>query len=202
MSEPDKKPYHHGDLRNALITAAIELLREKGANVISLREVAKKTGVSHAAPYRHFRDKTALLTAIAQAGFQLLATRLTEVTLHYVSDPQQQLIEAGNAYVELAVENPEISQLMFGSFIDARELEEDSADAFQVLVNIIDNGKRAGLYRHRDSEELAVAVWSMIHGLAVLITTGQIRQTASSPEQVRKLSVMVETLLLKGMLVK
>lgn len=206
MSEKKGKPYHHGNLQNSLISAAIALMQEKGPNAFSLREVAKKAGVSHGAPYRHFKDKAALLSAIAQSGFRALTTRLVEIEAAYSNDPRQQMIESGVAYVELAVENPEITQLMFGGYISPEEcsqtLADDSTDAFSSLVKIIENGRQVGIYRQEEARTLALAAWSMVHGLAMLIAGGQLSEMAGSREQVRGISMLVENLLLEGLLAK
>jgi len=159
------------------------LIQKKGPNAFSLREVAKKAGVSHAAPYRHFKDKAALLEAIAQLGFERLSCALLEVEQEYAGDPQRQLQESGLAYVRLAVENPEMTQIMFGGYIEktscpddscAKEQQNDSSDAYSRLVQIIANGQKAGLYRDEDIQVLALSCWSMMHGFAMLITGAKI----------------------------
>ena len=119
MAHEAKAKYHHGDLKNAIIKAAITLIKKKGAASISLREVSKKAGVSHAAPYRHFNNKNDLLAAIAQKGFNKLKKQISQAEHQHVNDPKKQLTEAGAAYVELAVNSPAITQLMFGGYVDS-----------------------------------------------------------------------------------
>jgi AcrR family transcriptional regulator len=99
MARAGAKPYHHGDLRAALIESGTKLLRERGAAALSLREVAKAAGVSHAAPYRHFEDKAQLLAAIAAAGFERLRAAMQKAAADHPEDPRSQLIAAGEAYV-------------------------------------------------------------------------------------------------------
>src|ERR1700731_1976958 len=100
------KAYHHGDLRNALIQAGLELLSEGGATSLDLRKVARRVGVSHAAPYRHFADRQALIAAINEEGFHRLAERI-QSTLRDVSDePFEQLLGVARVYVHFAQENP------------------------------------------------------------------------------------------------
>ena len=113
--------YHHGDLRNALIQAATTVLVEKGAAALSLREVAKVAGVSHAAPYRHFRDKAALLRVLAQGGFERLTEVINTAAENSPYNPEQKLIEAGVAYVRNAVQHPEITRLMFAATIEPQQ---------------------------------------------------------------------------------
>ena len=195
--------YHHGDLHDALIAAAITLIKEKGPNAFSMREVAKKAGVSHNAPYRHFADRAALLHAIARLGFQALTARLAEAIAEHPEAPRRQLLDAGIAYVELAVENPEITQIMFGGFIDPETCLEtlpgDDVNAFSGLIEIIENGVSKGHFRQDDPQNLALAAWSMVHGLAMLITSGQIPAMENS-QQVREIALMVKTCLLEGIL--
>lgn len=204
MSGKQKKSYHHGDLRNSLIDAAIALLRAKGPNVFSMRELAKLAGVSHTAPYRHFEDKNAIFNAIAENGFQLLTERLEQVVSEYPDNPRQQLLEAGVAYVDLATENPEITQLMFGGFIQtdscSERLQQAADTAFNGLLNIIKKGQEAGIYQQQDTLSLAVAAWSMMHGLAMLVTGGQLTKEISTRKQVMDTVRLVENILLNGML--
>src|SRR5689334_1657694 len=94
--------YHHGDLRNALIQAGLKILAKEGAQALTLREVARRANVSHAAPYRHFASKEALLAAIAEEGFNEFAARLQVVAQNNTSDPRAQLYEATRAYVQFA----------------------------------------------------------------------------------------------------
>lgn len=169
-AETDSR-YHHGDLRNALIQAAGEVLVEKGAAGLSLREVAKVAGVSHAAPYRHFRDKAALMRAVAQAGFERLALAITAAAGNKPHNPEQKLIEAGVAYVRLAVQEPEITQLMFGGTVephDDRAYLNASARVCESLFEIIEEGVEHGAFRQRAPQELALVAWTSMHGMAML----------------------------------
>jgi AcrR family transcriptional regulator len=198
--------YHHGDLKNTLIKAAISLIAEKGPNAISLRAVAKRAGVSHSAPYRHFKDKGALLMAIAESGFNALATRTREASQAFPDDPTRQLQAASIAYVELAVENPEITQLMFGGFITPDEcsgtLAEASERAFNSLLSLIESGKAAAVFRDEPTEELALAAWSMMHGLAMLIIGGQLQTREGDQCGPQQISRSIGRFLMEGILGK
>ncbi|MBI3152701.1 MAG: TetR/AcrR family transcriptional regulator, partial [Chloroflexi bacterium] len=101
---PKKKTYHHGDLKNALIKAGVEILAKDGVSGLSLRKVAMRAGVSHAAPYSHFADKQALIAAISTEGFRQLYERVSGVAEEYKSQPQKQLVEAAWAYVQFALD--------------------------------------------------------------------------------------------------
>lgn len=184
-----KAPYHHGNLRTALLEAGERLLRETGGTGISLRAVAKKAGVSHAAPYRHFEDKHALLAGLAEIGFARLRDAMREVVSDYPDDPRRQIVEAAAAYVRLALESPEMNHLMFGGALPEEaapeSLQVTAREAFQGLLDIIENGARAGLYVDRPSMELAATAWSLVHGLAMLASTGKLHTPdapATDPE--------------------
>ncbi|MEJ2106152.1 MAG: TetR/AcrR family transcriptional regulator [Acidiferrobacteraceae bacterium] len=195
--------YHHGDLRNSLLAAAEKLLREQGAADISLREVAKAAGVSHTAPYRHFQDKSSLLQALAAIGYGRLRDALQDVRANHAAQPDEALLAAGEAYVMLAVDNPEMTQLMFGGVlpreVSEAELMECSDSAFNALLEIVDLGLEQGIYKEKDRMEIALAAWSMVHGLSMLITAGQLAQYASDPKSVRSLARGVGEKLLRGL---
>lgn len=198
------RQYHHGNLRNALIEAAIPLLEAHGPAALSLREVAKAAGVSHAAPYRHFRDKTELLEEIAASGYATLTRACLDAQRRYAGDPAKQLVEAGIGYLMFVVEQPRVAHLMFGGMIalDAcgESLRQASAQAFQSLVGIVRAGVQAGVFKESPAEELTIAAWSMVHGLATLITSGMLGGIAGSRREVRRLGRQLAQTLLHGML--
>lgn len=169
-----KKTYHHGDLKNALLTAAEKLLEQQGVAGITLREVAKLAAVSHTAPYRHFKDKQALLAALAQTGFERLAQSTQTSMSKAKDDPLQQLHLATRAYVYLATSHPEMTYLMFGGvlrpFDQDETLKAASSQAFESLLQVIRNGQAANLYQDKPTQTLAIAVWSQVHGLSMLVT--------------------------------
>lgn len=170
-------PYHHGNLRAALVEAAIELIEEKGPAALSLREVARVVGVSHTAPYRHFPNKQALLEAVAIEGFQALGDALDSVIEANPEDPRQQMIEAGAAYVVEAVNSPQRAQLMFGGTFshESQKAElKDAADAsFSRCVQIIQRGQQQGVFHQGSTRRLVMTFWSASHGLAMLLIADQ-----------------------------
>jgi len=163
--------YHHGDLRNALLEASERLLAKTGVAALSLREVAKQAGVSHAAPYRHFKGKAALMSGLAQSGFDRLRSAIRMAADKIPFDPEQKLVEASVAYVHMALRHPELMQLMFsaaqGQAVD-RELRQASMATLDPLVDIINAGIEAGVFRDRNASELALVAWTSMHGLAML----------------------------------
>jgi AcrR family transcriptional regulator len=164
--------YHHGNLRNALIQAATAVLLAKGAAALSLREVAKVAGVSHAAPYRHFPDKAALLRVLAQEGFEHLTAAINLAIESSPHNSEQRLIEAGVAYVRIAVQQPEITRLMFGGAVESQQDSAylaASAASYGALLGVIREGIAQGTFRQRPPQELVMVAWASMHGLAMLV---------------------------------
>ncbi len=180
------KPYHHGDLRNSLIQAGLELLAEGGMQELDLRKVARQAGVSHAAPYRHFADKQALIAAINEEGFHLLAERIRS-TLREVSDePVEQLLGVALTYVRFAKENPWLMREMFSGITIERETFESlhtaSKSVYRLYAEVIRRGQERGKIVDGDPTALAGVLWSVLHGLAMLIIENQMRPYADGPE--------------------
>ncbi len=111
-----ERPYHHGDLRRAIVKAALEILRETQSLEFSLRELARRAGVSHNAPYKHFADKRELLAAVSAAGFEMLAKRMTS-EFAGLRHPREQLFAMLRAYIDHGVGNPALYSLMFGGYL-------------------------------------------------------------------------------------
>ena len=178
------RAYHHGDLRRSLIDAAMALVTEEQDWTFSLREVARRAGVSHNAPYNHFADKSDLLAAVAAAGFETLHERLL-ASIAGIESAETALVKSGIAYVKFGFENPAHYRLMFGSALATAERERpgsvtDAAErAKLVLGEIIDRGARGGVFAFspESKKEMQIAVlsaWSAVHGLTMLALDGQI----------------------------
>ncbi len=180
------------------------MIEEKGLAGLSLREVARVAGVSHTAPYRHFQDKADLLAAIAQVGFEQLTDQASRAARRHSGDPHKQFVAASVQYVRFSVRHPRMAHLLFGGVINMRTaprpLKEASWAAFQLVETIIDDGKAAGVFRDRDTMELAVTTWSGIHGLAQLISGGYLARLAATESKVESLSKMVCQMILTGIL--
>lgn len=173
-----KQGYHHGDLRAALLAAAARQLEGAGVEGLSLRDVAKQAGVSHAAPYRHFRDKRALLEALAAEGFSALERSIEVATGRHPDDPAEAFVQVGEAYIRHAVENPHRTRLMFGGLLNhddlAPSLHEVVVSSFQALVGVVRRVEGAGWMKGAPTRENVLAVWSAAHGLAMLAIGGQV----------------------------
>src|SRR5688572_15237261 len=146
--------YHHGDLRRALLDAALEILEEGGSSALTLREVARRAGVSHAAPYRHFADKAALLSAVAEEGFRVVYEEMISRSAMCV-DPVEKLNQVGVAYVLFAVEHPAHFRVMFGPDVvdcPTESVKEVGAKTFQLLLSSIEACQEAGKFKEGPSE--------------------------------------------------
>ncbi len=175
---PHRRPYHHGDLRRALIEAGLALLAREGAGGLDLRKVAREAGVSHAAPYRHFADKQALLAAIAEDGFDKLAAQVDDAIANVSQEGLGQLQAAGRAYLHFAVERPAHLRLMFSAAVGDRQpgtsLYSASKAGLYLLAGIIERGQLAGEIVDGDPINIAQVIWSLVHGLAVLVIDNQL----------------------------
>ena len=167
-----KKGYHHGDLRRALLDSALAIIEEQDIAALSLRQVARRVGVSHTAPYRHFADKEALLAAVAEEGFQEFC-RYLEKARDAESTSLNQLQTTGIAYVEYALRYPTHYRVMFGSYCADEDafpsLTTRANQSFQILVNIIEAGQAKKEIKPGEAQLLALANWSLVHGLAMLL---------------------------------
>lgn len=179
-----KATYHHGDLAQALVAAGREILLEKGTDGLSLRAVAARAGVSQAAPYSHFTSKKDLLRAISASGFAELADKMI-ASVSVETSPQKTLLNYGVAYIEFAINNPDIYRLMFARIdpnarSDHRNetvsqtdiLNKEATRAYRMLFDLYqpqcrDNDDQATI--------LSKGAWGLVHGLASLITEDLIK---------------------------
>ncbi|MEL6129327.1 MAG: TetR/AcrR family transcriptional regulator [Cyanobacteria bacterium J06628_4] len=174
--------YHHGDLRQTLIDVALALISEnRDGKTLSMREVARRAGVSNAAPYRHFADKDALLAAVAETGFRLLTAALKAGVESVTDDPVRSLQASGVAYVKFAIAHPAYYRVMFSAFQPGEsacpDLNDAGDEAFSVLVGAITQGQTANKIKPGDPQQLAWVAWSLVHGLAMLVIERQLPLT-------------------------
>lgn len=171
----DNRPYHHGDLRRALIDAARRLLENEGPTALSLRAVAREAGVSPAAPYHHFKDKGELLDAVAHEGWDLLNELMTEARARQTS-VRDKLTALGVAYVKFARDNPALYRVMYDCSRDKENLPEHlHADNDSAYCQVRDTLVEAGASPLDETElELATtAAWCAAHGLAEMVAFKQ-----------------------------
>jgi AcrR family transcriptional regulator len=173
------RPYHHGNLRRALLDEALATIRADGVEGVTLREIGARLGVSRTALYRHFADKRALLAAVATEGFRTLRREL--VAAWDAGGRGRAALDAmGFAYVRFAVANPSHYRVMFGGFVDPKasepDLETEAAGAFQALVDALAALQRDAIVRDDDTVKMARYVWAVVHGVARLGIDGQLRE--------------------------
>lgn len=177
---PSKK-YHHGDLKNALIKAGVEILAKEGVGGLSLRKVAQRAGVSHSAPYAHFPDKQSLIAAISTEGFNQLYNELEAAISPHAKAPKKQLIEGAQAYVRFAMENSDTFKIMFSGVLEKEKeypsFVEISHNTFTLVVGVVKACQDVGVLRDIQPDLMAVSVWGQVHGIVSLALEGQISHT-------------------------
>ncbi|WP_220208906.1 TetR/AcrR family transcriptional regulator [Reticulibacter mediterranei] len=201
--EEQQRSYHHGDLRNALIRAGLELLSEGGAAALELRKVARKAGVSHAAPYRHFADKQALIAAINEEGYYRLAESIKSARAEEPDDDIfAQLLAIALAYIHFAIDNPWLMREMFSGLTVEREaypgLYEASKLVFRQYAEVIMRGQQQGNIIQGEVGGLAGVLWSLLHGVAMLIIENQMHPYVDEPEKIEQMVLMSIQSLYRG----
>ncbi|SMH52363.1 TetR/AcrR family transcriptional regulator [Mesorhizobium australicum] len=177
-SPTPKTPYHHGDLREALLRAAEAELTEKGMEGFTLRGCAKRAGVSHAAPKHHFRDANALLTELAAVGFGRFVQTMRARRDAAEDTPRARLVGVGLGYIDFAQENPALFRLMFSSFrpnFETASLMSEASDAFNVLVESVGELRGIDPRISKSAMRDVAAAWATAHGLADLLLSDRIR---------------------------
>lgn len=196
------QPYHHGDLRRALIETALQMVTKEQDWTFSLRELARRAGVSHRAPYNHFPEKLDLLVAVAAVGFERLRDGLQGAMIG-AQEPEAMLVAICRTYIRLGLENPALYRLMFGPALS----DEGSADrppaakiagaqARGVLEDVILRGASSGAFAvspdsQQDVALAALSVWSATHGLTMLIIDRISRPDLSIDDIISRLMGMV-----------
>ncbi|MCA3358772.1 MAG: TetR/AcrR family transcriptional regulator [Roseomonas sp.] len=180
-----KKPYHHGNLRAALLEAARARLAEGAEATLSLRDLAERVGVSVNATYRHFKNKEALLMELAAEGFDALrAHMLGAVAQLGGADAIERLRATGEAYVHFAQHDPALFQLMFGRegrFAEYERFRHSAAAAFAVVVGCVAAVQQVAM-DEPTATKAAMAAWSLVHGFAILSLGGYLE---ALPEALR-----------------
>jgi AcrR family transcriptional regulator len=163
----DTRPYHHGNLRRVLLDAALEEIRERGPLAFSMRELARRVGVSHAAPSHHFGDKTGLLTAIAAEGYQLLGDSLRGA--HATGG----FLEIGLAYITFSIEHPAHFEVMFRP--DLYRADDAEVTTFRNETTRLLYGPAGDEFPDSDALSVGIAGWSFVHGFASLWASGNLQ---------------------------
>jgi AcrR family transcriptional regulator len=165
--------YHHGDLREALLDGARSLLRERGPEALSLREVARRVGVSHAAPYHHFASREALLAALAGQAFEALDRTMAEAQAAAPAEPGPQLVAVGMGYVLFALREPALFRLMIRPEFLAPRREQPPGPEAACLGPYGRLQEAVGRLQGRPADEESLHLcWGAVHGLALLLLDG------------------------------
>jgi AcrR family transcriptional regulator len=174
-------PYHHGNLREALVEAGVDVVREGGPEALTLRELARRVGVSHAAAYRHFADREALVDAVAERAMAALVARVHErlatVDEHDpVTRARRRLQQIGVGYVDFALAEAGLFRLLFTAYPDPPEGKDpDGEDPYSLLNSALDELVEVGYLDAGDRVGADVTCWSAVHGFSVLNVEGPLR---------------------------
>lgn len=164
--EVKRQTYHHGALRQALIDGARQILAERGHDQFSLNEVARRAGVSTAAPYRHFSSRDDLLAAVAEQGYSTLFENLERATAN-AADPSERILRLGGAYVRFAHDHPDLFVTMFRSR-PGGEASVVAFSCFDLLLHAVRDAQDSGAIPDSPANLMARSIWATLHGLAVL----------------------------------
>jgi AcrR family transcriptional regulator len=177
MQEKSERPYHHGDLKRVVIETAQDMLREEKGWQFTLREVARRAGVSHAAPYKHFPEKSALLAELAMLGFDELREQISRAIERPLRSARAEFIAAAKAYINFGTTNPSLYRLMFSADVDKTafpKLDEAGGAAFAELLGVIERGQSGGAFKKHPVQSQAAASWALVHGFTMLAIDGQL----------------------------
>ena len=189
--------YHHGDLRRVLLEAAAAVIEAEGLEALSLRAISSRAGVSHAAPYRHFADKEALVGALAEAGFDELREGVARAAARG-ADPGECLVEGAVAYVEFAARRPGRYEVMFRSPRTGAAAAVAASDlALRGLASLIEAAQAAGRLPSSNTDDMARAAWSLVHGLAELARTDRLALQGNG--DLERLTRMAARALIEGL---
>jgi len=194
--KPEPRPYHHGDLRASLLAAAARWLDEHGAATLTLRELARAAGVSHAAPYHHFASLDDLLAGVAELAFDRLADAMAAASAD-AGSPLDALLDIAQAYVREALAHPAQFRLMFGPMLARKAEHAGLQAAAERSFGVLLAASRA--YAPERGLELALAGWSLSHGTANLAIDGALSDLPIPPADARRLAQLDAPALVRRM---
>ncbi|MFN7728077.1 MAG: TetR/AcrR family transcriptional regulator [Bdellovibrio sp.] len=192
QKKPEKKQkgsYQHGNLKEALISAAFASIKKSNEVDFSMRELAKTVGVTPMAAYRHYPSKESILLEIAREGFEQLSGRFE----HVLRDDPSDLEALGTVYVEFAIENPVYFRVMFHSDLHVSKRQDNKLEprpederSYQLLLGCVAQNQKKGKFKNKDTEAIAITAWSTVHGLASLMVNGNLDSRFCSDLKVSK----------------
>ncbi|MCR9140956.1 MAG: TetR/AcrR family transcriptional regulator [bacterium] len=197
------RAYHHGDLKQALLKTSVKIIEKEGVAGLTLQKAARQQGVSAAAVYRHYGSKEDLLAAIATEGFRLLRDGVQAVIADRPRDTRAFFRRSMEKYIDLAISKPKHYELMFGGTIPDRspyaELEAVGQEAFDGLIETVRICQNEGLFKKRKPVLMAFHVWSLMHGFVMLHIAGHTPFPTDQPEQLRRLTGLLNQFLRRGL---
>ena len=186
-----EKTYHHGDLKNALIQAGVEILAKEGLAGLSLRKAARQAGVSHAAPYAHFADKQALIAAISTEGHTKINRKIKQVMKKYPDDLLKQLVEVAWAYVRFGLDEPAHYKITFSGAVEKERdypaLVEMTEKNFALVRQLVKSCQAAGILNPGEPDLVVIGVWGLVHGFVSLLQEGQVSHAVSDHYSTREM---------------
>lgn len=188
-------PYHHGNLREALVEAAVEAVRERGPDGLALRDLARRVGVSHNAAYRHFSDRDAIVDAVSERALHGLVAaihgRLGRVDdAEPVRRARRRLMAIGAGYVDFALAEPGLFRLLFTAYPEAPDAKAGDEDPYSMLNAALDDLVEVGYLPASYRPGADVTCWSVVHGFAVLNTEGPLRGLSPAQREEALLSML------------
>ena len=200
-----KEKYHHGDLRTALLDSALAVISEIGPQGLTIREVARRAGVSHAAPYRHFCDRDELILAVVEQGFEKMQHTMQAEKAVAPDDPISQFAASGLAYVAFALEHPAYYRVMFsGDLLSTTghlTLQHTSREALQDMVSNIAQCQQLGVVREGNPVMQALTILSTIHGFVSLVNDNRIGHLIDKPYSLENIRDEVLKMIFEGLAV-
>lgn len=198
----EKSSYHHGDLRSALLEAALEIITEQGPRQLTIREVARRAGVSHTAPYRHFANKDDLIVAVVKQGFDLMSQTMAERKAEAEGDPLSQFAASGLAYVDFALQHPAYYRVMYSgdllSSTGQHTLQHTSSDTFTEVVNDIKTCQALGVVKAGDATMQALSLLSSIHGFVTMAIDNRVTALLGEDYNVEEVRDAILTTIFEG----
>ncbi len=194
----DSRGYHHGNLRRALLDAALGLFAERGTFDFTFRELARAAGVTHNAPYRHFAGRAELLAALREEGLARLAALEEAALVAAGNDPRARVTALGEAYVRFALAEPLVFRLVLSHPIDDSEGASVSRGtaSYRVLERSLEEARIAGAVRSDlSAKELALAAWSLVHGIASLLASGHMPK---GPQRIKAYVALLSEVFFEG----
>ncbi len=201
MKEKKTSPYHHGNLKEALLQTALETIDTQGLDAITLRDLTQRLGTSRTAVYRHFASKEALILGVIEKGYEELDLLFTPIFQDKIRSVDVRFETMGRAYLDFAIEHPNLYRLLFGeNFRQEREelcdyKDENQATGLYALIGLLIEAQEEGIIAQENPMVQAATVWASIHGLASLLIDGHLMMS-DNLEAIYEYSIGV---LLKGL---